>query len=378
MTKTQSSRKILFVLPALSTGGAERVLITLMNTLDRSAYKPELLTITDRGGLEHLIAPDIVHHRLSAPGVLRGLPRLYKVLRATKPDITISTMAHVNFAVLSLRRFFPHTRFIVREAITPSFLLNKYPKSARLIRGLYKRLYPRASCIISPAGIINDELAAITGMGYDRFSTLPNPVNTDQLRAYAHSPVETIQNQSQAHLTFVAAGRLGYQKGFDRLIAALAEAEFDYDWHLTILGEGHERDTLQAQIERLGLGDHVAMPGLYSNPWPAYGQADVFVLPSRYEGLPNVVLEALACGTPVIAMAEAGGVHEIARVCAPGAVTICADMDAFVRAMTEATPRCGNAAGDKPSLLPEQYEIQEVAKSFNAMLDRVAAERFER
>ena len=364
---THSPRKVLFILPALSTGGAERVLITLMNHLDRTAFTPELLTIRNEPPPDNLIAPDIAHHSLHASGVVRGLPHLFKALRRRRPDIVVTTMAYMNFALLALRPFFPQTSFIVREAITPSFLLKKYPKSAPLIRLAYRRLYARARCIVSPADTINEELAAITGLGRDRFVTLPNPVSFERIRAHAFSTEGAMLSHTDTCLTFVAAGRLGYQKGFDRLIEALAHAEFTQNWHLTILGEGSARDKLQSRIDRLGLSNHIHMPGLYSNPWPAYANADAFILPSRYEGLPNVVLEALACGTPVIAMHEAGGIHEIASSCTANAVTICNDIHELVEKMTQTGPAI-HKNGNKNSLLSGHYATDRVTGDFQTIL----------
>jgi glycosyltransferase involved in cell wall biosynthesis len=370
MNHHDKRKRILFVLPSLTMGGAERVLITLMNHIDRQAFAPELVTISDSSELGHLIAPDITHHNLGAVGVVRGLPQLYSALKRMRPDIVVSTMAHMNFALMSLKSFFPGTRFIVREAITPSFLLNKYRKSAPLIRQAYRRLYPRADCILSPAQMIANELAAITGLARDHFVTLANPVNVSQIRAQANTPMAQDGAQTGSVVRFVAAGRLGYQKGFDRLIDALAVTDFSRDWHLAILGEGHARGELQSRLEQHGLQDHISMPGLYSNPWPAYARADAFILPSRYEGLPNVVLEALACGTQVLAMREAGGVVEIARHCEPGATRLYDDIHALTRAMAQQTP--GRIApGDKPSLLPEQYDTGNVIEAFNSLLQKV-------
>ena len=276
-------------------------------------------------------------------------------------------MAHMNFALLALQPFFPGTRFIVREAITPSFLLNKYLRRAPLIRQCYRRLYPRADCIMSPAQMIADELAAITGVARDHFVTLPNPVNESHIRSCANTPEAQDSAARDNVVHFVAAGRLGYQKGFDRLIDALAVTTFSTDWHLAILGEGHERANLQSRIEQHNLQDHISLPGLYSNPWPAYARAEAFILPSRYEGLPNVVLEALACGTPVLAMREAGGIAEIARHCDSGAINLYDDIDALARAMAQQTP--GRVApADKPALLPPRYNTDSVAEAFHEML----------
>ena len=118
--------KLLFVLPALVSGGAERVLINLMNATDEGKYDRALLTVKNDGELGSLVAADVPLHRLGLRHFIFCLPALYKKLRELSPDIVVSTMTHMNFALLLLRPFFPRTRFLVREAITPSYFLEKY------------------------------------------------------------------------------------------------------------------------------------------------------------------------------------------------------------------------------------------------------------
>ncbi|MBU0858733.1 MAG: glycosyltransferase [Alphaproteobacteria bacterium] len=366
--KNNTPLRVAFVLPSLTAGGAERVLITLMNGLPRAEFSPAMICVNDGGPLRDLIATDIdftalyKSERMVSPE--KSLPALYRALRAIKPDIVVATMAQMNFAVLVLRPLFPKTQFIVREAITPSFILEKRARAAPVIRAAYKRLYPLAACVISPAQMIIDEFSSVLKMDVTRHICLPNPVDADKIRGDGVAHIPDVPPNT---IRFIAAGRLHSQKGFDRLLDSLPALAGD--WHLTILGEGPERSALEAQIRNLGLESRVSLVGLVDKPWPYYAAADAFLLPSRWEGLPNVALESLCCGTPVIAMYEAGGIGEIAAA-APQAVVVCRSMTEFIERM--GCVQTDNATHYRPSLLPALYERSAVIEKFTQILRRVA------
>lgn len=352
--------KILFILPSLSAGGAERVLITLMNGLDRERFQSCLVSVLDKGPLEPLIDAQIPRKILGEKGVFRALPALYRTLKDEKPVVVISTMAHMNFTLLLLRPFFPKTVFIVREAITPSFILDTHPIFAPLIKLAYKILYGNASVVLSPSRIILDEFEDM-GMHGPKFRLLYNPVRQDPID---RAPILTRNDLSVApdEILFVASGRLHHQKGFDRLVSALRN--FSGKWKLLILGEGEQRAELEHIIRQNDLQNRVILSGHKDTPWSYYKAADCFLLPSRWEGLPNVALESLACGTRVIAMKEAGGIGEIANLCATSDVSVVETMGQFLAEMRKVQPKTSGAK----SLLPENFEESRVLSDFTSIL----------
>lgn len=362
---TQPRLKIAFVLPSLSAGGAERVLITLMNGLDRLKFEPVFMNVMSKGSLGNLIRPDTKIVDLRQNGVFRALPALFKALRQQRPDIVFSTMAHMNFTLLLLRPLFPHTKFIVREAIVPSYILKSHPYLSPFIRLAYKLLYPQADAIISPSKSITSELKNDLGLALQNHILLYNPVDLSYIVARCGEVGPNYKDQSDV-ATFTASGRLNKQKGFDRLIEALAGFKPPFDWRLNILGEGEERADLQSLIDRHGLNKNITLPGHVENPWPYYARSDFLLLPSRWEGMPNVALESLACGTPVIASAEAGGINEIAVLAQDGSVKIAKTMDDFITLMMAASPQ--NAPMPKSSLLPDAFQKAPVDKQFQDLL----------
>lgn len=366
MTAPAKPLKIAFILPLLGAGGAERVLITLMNRLDRARFAPEFIVLDEDGPMRDWIADDIPFHSLGHLRVRQSLPRLLKEIKKLNPDIVVATQAHMNFALLLLRPFLRRQKLIVREANVPSSIVeNVRTGKPWMVRGAYKGLYPLADLVISPAQIIIDEFASYLNMKTDNHALLYNPVDEARIRGDEKPAPAGPGREGRTH--FICAGRLHRQKGFDRLIAALPSLGRD-DCSLTILGAGTEESALKHQVVALGLENRVHLPGLSSDPWPHIAAADCFLLPSRWEGLPNVVLESLSVGTPVIASKEAGGIGEIAALAAPGAVTVADGMAAFLEAMRTVKP--APAAAMRGSLLPETFRLETVMERFEGLLER--------
>lgn len=356
--------KAVFVLPSLTAGGAERVLINLMNGLDKELFSPSIITVSNSGDLHDLIDPSIPYHSLNRNSVLKSTPALYRIFKQQKPDIVISTMAHMNFAVMALKPFFPKTKFVIREAITPSFFFEKYKNRSFIIKNLYKRYYPKADILLSPASTILDEFVSDVGLSEHNFMVLPNSVNIDAMRQQDN--FKPIDHARKNRVEFVACGRLGKQKGFDRLIKLLPNLNHTSDWHLTIYGEGDERPYLENLIQQNNLEDKVTLAGLVKEPYIQFAQADCFLLPSLFEGLPNVILETLACGTPAIATKESGGISEIGKHTAGDALKIVDSMSSFLSAMRKVKPK--PTTSFRTSLLPNMFHREHVLDLFNTTL----------
>lgn len=367
MSDDTRRKRVLFVLPALDAGGAERVLITLMNGLDRRRYKPVLLSVRGQGALQHLVSVSTPFYGLNQGLSAFSYLPLLRQIKALKPDIIVSTMSHMNFAILALKPLFPQTRFIVREAITPSFFLQKYARWSSLLKFAYKTLYPLADLVLSPTQKVFDEFNRDMNLTLPQARVLKNPVHVETIRKAIHLPPAQEERKTTVH--FLACGRLGKQKGFDQLIEKLDQLNIPYDWKLDILGEGAERPYLEELIAQKGLEDKVFLKGLVIPPYSYFAAADCFLLPSRFEGLPNVVLEALACGTPVIATATSGGIDEIACDCDQSRVNIVKDMDQFMQAMQKITPNPKTQIA--APLLATCYDRTHVLENFDALLQDV-------
>ncbi len=364
--KGSKPKKIVFILPSLAAGGAERVLITLMNKIDRTRFTPEFISFRRNGPLKQLIEKNITLHEIgSYQKIFFGLIPLLLKLREIKPDIAVTTMAHTNFALILMKPFLSRTRIIVREAITPSFMFETM-RLGWFIKILYKILYPRADFVISPSQRIIDEFRDILGAKTDHHKLLYNPVNIDVIRALPQI-LENNNEDRKKTVHFVCAGRLHPQKGFDQLLNVLPFFKCDYNWKLTILGGGSEHQNLEKIIKKNNLQSYVSLSGFTPTPWPQIGTADCFLMPSRFEGLPNAVLESLSVGTPVIATKTSGGIAEISALANDGVVQVVNDMPAFLDAMKMIKPNPTRTY--RSSLLPDTFNTDKVVDRFMKILD---------
>jgi len=359
--------KALFVLANFAGGGAERVGLLLLQHLDRESFAPHLAVLDASGPLRSLVSDDTLLHDLRQPRLSRALPGLLRLIRREKPAVVFATQGYINIALLALRPLLPAgTRLALRESNTPSQSLPNR-RAPQLMRWAYRRFYPRADVVFCQHRQTESELQRDFAVPASLIETLPNPVNVARLREAAATP----HRSGGPGLRFVSAGRLHRQKGFDRLLTLFAD--LPPDSQLIIHGEGSEEAALRAQIAALGLQDRVTLAG-FTGALPAVlAGADSCVLASRWEGLPNVALEALAVGTPVIATPDCGGISELAEAAAPGAVTVAAWGDDF-RAALRTCPR-RDPQGTAPSLLPPRYDVAAVATTFNAALRRLTSPR---
>jgi glycosyltransferase involved in cell wall biosynthesis len=358
-TVVARKKSIAFVLPDFEAGGAQRVLITIANALDRKRFVPSILVLNDRGPWRAMVANDIAVTAIGRARLRHGLWALRSAMRRTAPDVVISTIGYLNLGVLLARP--PKSRVCVRESNMPG-RGHKSPFVRTAERVAYAMLYRRANSVISPGSLIADELIRDYYVPRHLIHVVPNPVDEAALRAAAARP----HRRSGGGARFVAVGRLSRQKGYDRLFEELASSAVDF--HIAIFGEGEERTSLTHRLQTLKLADRVALAGFDPNPAPWIAGADALLLPSRWEGLPNVALEALACGTPVIATPEAGDIEEIARLAKAGAVKLGAMGPDFIAAMATVPKNAEMRLRD--SLLPDEFRLASVVAAYENLLER--------
>lgn len=165
-----------------------------------------------------------------------------------------------------------------------------------------RHLYPCANRLVAVSKGIAEDLAKWSPGGMHNVVVLPNPVNVEEVRHLSESPLSDWARPIFTRRTLIGMGWLHRRKGFDLLLQSFATVvQRGHDVNLLLLGEGEERAALEAQVAELGLHDRVFMPGYQPNPYPLLSRADAFVLSSRHEGLPTVILEAMSLGVPVVA-----------------------------------------------------------------------------
>jgi glycosyltransferase involved in cell wall biosynthesis len=362
----KSRKRLAMVLPSVFGGGSERVFLNLLKEFDRSNFEIHLILIDPSGPYLSAVPSDVSVHCLGYRRVARSMPKLVKLIRKLNPDLILSTIVHLNLAVLLIKPFLTKgTKIFVRESNIPSRSLSFGSKDA-IFRCMYRTLYSKANGIICPGEDIKQDLEDSFSVDPNIMVVIPNPVDVDAIITKMKLGKNCLKKD---RINLVAAGSLTRQKGFDLLIKAMAEIlNIRKNIHLTILGEGQERVNLEDQIMSLEIEDFVTLKGFVENPYPYFYEGDLFVLSSRWEGLPNVVLEALACGTPVVAADCPGSTSEVFKDTSQGSLVLVNDVVSLASAIEDQLKK--GQKETKKSLLPKRFEISTVTRCYEAVLTR--------
>jgi glycosyltransferase involved in cell wall biosynthesis len=368
---------ILFVLPSLEQGGAERVAINLANALQAAGHRPRFLLTNRPGALASQLDPAIPVTAIGRPRVRAAMPGILRRVRAAPPDVILATHTHLNLALCATRGALPtRVRLVLREPTHAPRTLDG--RSTRWRRLAQRMLYRRADLILATSRPMQADLRRLSGI---RVEVLHNPVDTDAIRDRLNlSPAQHALRPDRSARWLVSVGRLATQKSLPDLLRAFAAASDPAD-RLVLVGDGPLRAELTDLAEALGVADRVELPGFLREPWPVVAAADALLLVSQAEGMPNVVLEALAVGTPVIATDELDVLCDLRDAAPPGAVRLVprrALADAIQAVVPFPQPGTTGDAGVpavRPMLLPEAYLSRTAGRRLEALLEDLVAER---
>jgi len=339
--------RIALFMHGLHGGGAERVVLDLADLFRRAGHRAEVVVGTrtgahaddvpegvpihevgsrhrgarwqalraDPGGFPQLARPVLFPAKTSK--TVGDLPGLADYLRRERPDALLSVLSYGNLVALWARRLAGvPTRVVVseRNTLSQSGIATKKRERRwrnRHLPALIARTYPFADAITTVSDGVADDLAATTGLPRERLVTVYNPVVTDRLIERAGESLEHPWFRSGEPPVVLAAGRLRPQKDFETLLRAFAQLRARRPLRLVVLGEGPERGPLEALARALGVAEDFALPGFVRNPFAWMARAQVFALSSRFEGLPGTLIQAMACGCPVVSTDCPSGPREI-------------------------------------------------------------------
>lgn len=368
--KTASSvdfRRLAVFLPSMESGGAERVMTVVMNGLSARGIAINLFLARATGPNLELLDPAITVTDLGANSVLRAVPRLASALRRYAPDTLLSAMTHANIAAcIAAASARQRLRLVISERMSLEARDAFYVSRAeRVVKAAMPYAFRRADAVVVPAAAMVPALQRHTGLPPSRFTVIPNPILPGGLAdgdSGSWPLGEALQRRGRRIV--LAVGRLSAVKDYPTLIEAFARLDSTLGAHLVILGEGEDRGKLSALVERLGLSDQVSLPGHCATPLRAMKSSSVYVLCSRFEGLPNVLLQALSVGARVVSTDCPTGPRELLDDGRLGALVPVGDVDAMCRALADAL----TATAHPPRLDPARFALDKIVETYSSTL----------
>jgi glycosyltransferase involved in cell wall biosynthesis len=308
-----NTQRIAFFLPSLRGGGAERMMLNLAEDFANRGFSVDLVLARAEGSYLKDVSKKVRVVDLNADRVIKSLPALVRYLRSEKPDAMLSAMGHANVVAVWARSLaMVSTRVVVSEHANLTFSVqNATSKRARFMPWLMRFSYPRADGVVAVSGGVADDLAQVIKLPRERITTIYNPVVTSELLRKAKESIDHLWFRPGEPPVVLGIGRLTRQKDFSTLIRAFALVRKERPARLMILGEGEERHKLTELSKKLGIDADVDMPGFVDNPFAILRHSSLFVLSSVFEGFGNVLVEAMACGCPVVSNDCPSGPAEI-------------------------------------------------------------------
>ena len=302
--------RVLFLVPSLIGGGAQRVFSTLLQHLDRERFEIHLAVLQSAGPYMKDVPQDVTVHNLHVARMRYSLPAVIRIVRKLRPRTVICTLIYMNIVLLAAKPFLPKgIRIVIRESTMPGVFLREESKWPRLWEWAVRRLYRKADKVVCLSDAMAQELAENFGVPPERLARIYNPLDFEKVRKSADLGENPFCGPGP---NLVTAGRLSREKGFDLLLQAMPTViSVLPKAKLLVLGEGPMQEELENQAKKLGLEGSVHLAGFQGNPWRYFRHADVFVMPSRYEGMPNALVEALAVGAQAVAADCPGAAREI-------------------------------------------------------------------
>ena len=380
MTGSRDRRlKVCFVIPSLAGGGAERVAVQVLNALDGDRWERSMYLFARSGPFLGDVAPAV---RLESAGTSSRVGRwrgLRCFVRRARPDVVVAFLSYLS--VLTATRAARVGTRVIFDVETPvsAFLTDsEYRWSGRWNRRLFSAAM-RIGCaladlIVATSRGVAEDLVDSFGAPSARVHVVPNPVDLPAVAAAAQEPLDRTIRALWKPPVIVAAGRLAEAKNYPLLIDAFALLRERMPASLFILGKGDEESALRQMIQVRGLGDVVHLCGFQTNPWKYIARADVFALTSRYEGFGNVVVEAMACGVPVVATSSPG-TRDIVSSGVDGLLVErhepAAVADALARVLTDGELRTRMTETARRKV--ERYRIESVALTYDRVLTEALA-----
>ncbi len=307
-------------LPSLTGGGAERAMLNLARSFSQRGILVDLVLLSREGAYIDQVPSNVRVIDFGGRKLAMSFHLLWNYLHQEKPTILMTTLDEPSLAALWIRalsRLIQADRHVSNMPIIVNVQNNISTESqhskrwkTRLMPLFAKLFFPWAEAIVPVSEGVGEDLIHL-GIPAEQVKVIHNPIVTPALFSQASEPIEHPWLIPGHVPILVAVGRLTQQKDFSTLLQAFAKARAIRPMKLIILGEGELRSELEALMHQLDIQEHVSLPGFVANPFAYVARSDLFVLSSLFEGLPTVLIEAMAVGTPVVATDCPSGPYEI-------------------------------------------------------------------
>jgi glycosyltransferase involved in cell wall biosynthesis len=304
--------KVCFVLPSLAGGGAERAAVLILNALDDERWDRWMYLFAREGPYVSEVASKIQVADSTATRSRVGRWRaLRRFVRRVRPDVVVAFLSYVSVLSATWAAGVRARVVFVQQTPLSAFLADtdyhwSRPWDRRTFTAVTRIGYAGANLVVATSRGVADDLVQAFGVKPARVRVVPNPVDIPAIAAAAREPIDPAFAALWTSPVIVAAGRLADAKNYPLLIEAMGILRQRLPARLFILGQGDQEVALRQLIQARGLGDAVRLCGFQGNPWRYIARADVFALTSRYEGFGNVLVEAMACGVPIVATSSPG------------------------------------------------------------------------
>jgi glycosyltransferase involved in cell wall biosynthesis len=324
----QDKLHLALFISGLAVGGVERTMLSLAHELALRGHRVDLLVTKGQGFFRDSVSPlvrliDLEPWWMRLPFMgsskrtrsLTSAPAVARYLRGNRPDVLLAASHYVNLAAIWGRRLAgTGTPLVIRQCthLSTAILNTKFLTGRRPFLGwMVRRFFPQADAIVAVSNGVADDLAVVAALPRQAIRTIYNPVVTPDLPARALAPLDHPWFAPGAPPVILGVGRLAAQKDFSTLIRAFARVHACRPVRLMILGEGKNRRELEELADSLGVRQDLSLPGFEENPFAYMARSAVFALSSLYEGLPGVLVQAMACGCPVVSTDCPSGPMEI-------------------------------------------------------------------
>lgn len=337
----QSKKRIALFMGTLGGGGAERVMLTLAEALAKQGLDVDMVVTRAHGPFRGSVPTNVRLVDLRARRIVASIPALVRYMRRTRPEVMLSALSDTNCVAVWARALARvQLRLLLVEHTVLSIASAHFPSLRGRLMPYFMRLsYPYADRVIAVSCGVADDLAKTIQIPRSKIEVIYNPIVTAAMLEKSRETVQHPWLATGGPPVVLGVGRLTEQKDFSTLIRAFAHVRRERIAKLIILGEGEEKLALAALIANLGLSADVSLPGFVANPYAYMRRASVFILSSRWEGLPTVLVEAMACGIPVVATDCPAGPSEILEDGKWGSLVSVGDPEALANAIVETLDR---------------------------------------